>query len=109
MQEIPRKGGLRLKLVLLLLISGLVPLALTGYLTTMEMNQAADVVQDPMANLSTAALNRSALALATTEDTDQVQLAVAKAGQYDGIFKRIEAQGVLSQLLFVPFRIERKP
>ncbi len=95
MQEIPRKGGLRLKLVLLLLISGLVPLALTGYLTTMEMNQAADVVQDRMANLSTAALNRSALALATTEDTDQVQLAVAKAGQYDGIFKRIEAQGVL--------------
>jgi sigma-B regulation protein RsbU (phosphoserine phosphatase) len=94
MQDIPKIGGLRFKIIFLLLVSVL-PIVLAGFITLMEMNQATERVQSRMVNLSTGALNRSALVYATSGDTDQLQLAVAKASQYDAIFKRVQYQAEL--------------
>jgi sigma-B regulation protein RsbU (phosphoserine phosphatase) len=53
----------------------------------MEMNHAARDVQDNITSLSTS-LNRSALAVGP-DDADQVQVATAKARQFDQFFLRI--------------------
>jgi sigma-B regulation protein RsbU (phosphoserine phosphatase) len=84
---------LRLKLLALLMAFSLVPMATMGIISMMEMNQATRDVQEKISNLSTT-LNRSALTVAPDE-ADQVQLAAAKAKQYEEIFKRIRAENEL--------------
>jgi sigma-B regulation protein RsbU (phosphoserine phosphatase) len=78
---------LRLKLLVLLLAFALVPVVVIGVVSVMEMNQASKDVQEKISGLSST-LNRSALTAASNE-ADQVQIAVAKASQYDEFFRRI--------------------
>ena len=81
--------GLRLKLIGILVAFALIPMISIGIISLAEMNQASEDVQSKISNLSTT-LNRSALTVASDE-ADQVQLATAKARQYDEFFKRIMA------------------
>ena len=85
--------GLRLKLFGILVAFALVPMISVGILSLMEMNQASLDVQNNISSLSTS-LNRSALTVAPN-DADQVQLAIAKARQYDEFFKRIASENGL--------------
>lgn len=77
----------------ILIAFALIPMMAVGIISLVEMNQASDDVQNRILNLSTA-LNRSALAVAPG-DADQVQLALAKALQFDEFFERIKADGEL--------------
>ncbi|MGV8174416.1 MAG: SpoIIE family protein phosphatase [Methanothrix sp.] len=85
--------GLRGKLLAVLLALALIPLAVLGILSLMEMNKASYDVQSNINSLSTS-LNRSALAV-VPEDADQVQLAEAKSRQYQEFFLRISSQNEL--------------
>jgi len=85
--------GLRLKLLGILVAFALIPMISIGIISLAEMNQASEDVQSKISNLSTT-LNRSALTVAPDE-ADQVQLATAKARQYDEFFKRIRANNEL--------------
>jgi len=85
--------GLRLKLLGILVAFALIPMISIGIISLAEMNQASEDVQSKISNLSTT-LNRSALTVASDE-ADQVQLATAKARQYDEFFKRIRANNEL--------------
>jgi len=85
--------GLRLKLIGILVAFALIPMISIGIISLAEMNQASEDVQSKISNLSTT-LNRSALTVASDE-ADQVQLATAKARQYDEFFKRIRANNEL--------------
>jgi sigma-B regulation protein RsbU (phosphoserine phosphatase) len=90
MGKISSIGGLRLKLLALLLAFALVPLGSLGVFSLMEMNQAAKDVQEKVSGLSST-LNRSTLTAASNE-ADQVQIALAKANQYDEFFRRIKSE-----------------
>lgn len=90
MGRITGARGLRLKLLLLLLAFALVPMVSIGFISLMEMNQASKDVQEKVFGLSNT-LNRSALTAASNE-ADQVQIAVAKAHQYDEFFGRIRSE-----------------
>ena len=79
MVKITSIGGLRLKVMLLLLAFALVPLIAFEVISLMEMNQASKDVQEKVSDLSNT-LNRSALTAASNE-ADQVQISKAKARQ----------------------------
>jgi len=82
--------GLRLKLLILLLAFALIPVISIGLLTMMEIDRASNDAQERISGLSNT-LNRSALTAASNE-ADQVQIAIAKAGQYDEFFRRIKSE-----------------
>ena len=84
---------LKLKLLVILAAFSLVPMISLGIISLMEMNQAYEDVQSNISSLSTS-LNRSALTVAPNE-ADQVQLAIAKARQYDEFFRRIVSENEL--------------
>jgi sigma-B regulation protein RsbU (phosphoserine phosphatase) len=90
MGRIMRISGLRLKVLVLLLAFALIPVVSLGLFSLMEMNQATKDVQEKVSGLSST-LNRSTLSAASNE-ADQVQIAVAKASQYDEFFKRIQSE-----------------
>ena len=85
--------GLRGKLLVVLVAFALLPMVILGIITLVEMNQASMDVQSNITSLSTS-LNRSALAVGQG-DADQVQLAIAKARQYDEFFERIASENEL--------------
>ena len=93
MPKIAHKERLTLKLLTILLAFSLVPLVMMGILSIMKMNDASDAIQNKITGLNTT-LNRSALTVASTE-TDQLQLAMAKANQYDEFFSRIKMENEL--------------
>ena len=93
MPRIAHKERLTLKLLAILLAFSLVPLVMMGILSIMKMNDASDAIQNKITGLNTT-LNRSALTVASTE-TDQLQLAMAKANQYDEFFSRIKMENEL--------------
>lgn len=82
--------GLNLKFIALFLAVALMPIAAIGIISLTEMDKASKDVQDKISSLNTT-LNRSALT-AASDEADQVQLAVAKARQYDEFFRRIKAE-----------------
>jgi phosphoserine phosphatase RsbU/P len=84
---------LKLRLLVILAAFALVPMISLGVISLMEMNQAYEDVQSNISSLSTS-LNRSALTVAPN-DADQVQLAVAKARQYDEFFRHIVSENEL--------------
>lgn len=88
-----RIDGLSLKLLIILVAFALVPMVTVGFFSLSEMNRASLDVQNNISSLSTS-LNRSALAVAPN-DADQMQLAIAKAGQYDEFFTRIASENEL--------------
>lgn len=79
--------GSKQKILVALVALALLPMTFIGILSLIEMNRAIDDVQNDIISLNTS-LNRSALAVGLN-DADQVQLAVAKAAQYDQFFMRI--------------------
>ncbi len=81
------------KLVAVLMILALLPMISLGILSLGQMQKASLDVQSNISGLSTT-LNRSALA-AEKEDAGQVQLAIAKASQYDEFFNRIISENEL--------------
>jgi sigma-B regulation protein RsbU (phosphoserine phosphatase) len=85
--------GLRGKLLVVLVAFALLPMVILGIITLVEMNQASIDVQSNITSLSTS-LNRSALAVGQG-DADQLQLAIAKARQYDEFFERIASENEL--------------
>jgi len=85
--------GLRGKLLAVLVAFALVPMVILGIISLVEMNRASLDVQSNITSLSTS-LNRSALAVGQG-DADQVQLAIAKARQYDEFFGRIASENEL--------------
>lgn len=85
--------GLKLKLLAILAAFALLPMIIFGLISMIEMNQAYEDVQSNILSLSTS-LNRSALAVAPN-DAEQVQLAIAKAQQYDEFFKHIVSENEL--------------
>lgn len=93
MEKMAGIDGIRLKLLLILVAFALVPVISVGIISLMEMNQASNDVQNNISSLSTS-LNRSALAV-MPGDADQVQLAIAKARQYDEFFERIASENEL--------------
>lgn len=93
MARLMSTGGVRLRWLGILIAFALVPLMAVGFISLFEMNQASNDVQHQILNLSTS-LNRSAL-MAAPDDADQVQLAAAKALQFDEFFKRIKADSKL--------------
>ena len=93
MEKIAGIDGIRLKLLVILVAFALVPVVCVGIISLTEMNQASNDVQNNISSLSTS-LNRSALTV-MPGDADQVQLAIAKAHQYDEFFQRIAAENEL--------------
>ena len=90
MAKIRSIGGLRLKVIVLLLAFALVPVIAVEVISLVEMNQASKDVQEKVSDLSNT-LNRSALTAASNE-ADQVQIAMAKARQYDELFGRVRSE-----------------
>ncbi|MFZ3149618.1 MAG: SpoIIE family protein phosphatase [Methanothrix sp.] len=85
--------GLKGKLLVVLVAFALLPTVILGIISLVEMNQASLDVQSNIIGLSTS-LNRSALAVGKG-DADQVQLAIAKARQYDEFFGRVASENEL--------------
>ncbi|MFZ2183974.1 MAG: hypothetical protein WAV24_05355, partial [Methanothrix sp.] len=85
--------GLRFKILAILAAFALLPLLFMGIISLMEMNQASHDVQENISQLSLS-LNRSAL-LVMPDEADQVQLAIAKANQYNQFFERLTHQNEL--------------
>lgn len=79
-----------LRLMVLILAFALVPVIAVEVISLMEMNQASKDVQEKVSGLSNT-LNRSALTAASNE-ADQVQIAMAKARQYDELFGRVRSE-----------------
>ncbi len=90
MAKIAGIKGESLRIPALLLAVALIPMAAMGIVSLMEMDQASKEVQDSISSLSTT-LNRSAL-IAASDEADQVQLAIAKAHQYNEFFKHLKAE-----------------
>jgi sigma-B regulation protein RsbU (phosphoserine phosphatase) len=90
MAKIAGIKGESLRIPALLLAVALIPMAVVGVVSLMEMDHASKDVQDKISGLSTT-LNRSALTVASNE-ADQVQLAIAKAHQYDNFFKHLKVE-----------------
>jgi sigma-B regulation protein RsbU (phosphoserine phosphatase) len=78
------------KLVAVLISLALLPMICIGIISLDQMEKASIDVQNNISGLSTS-LNRSTLA-SGKEDAGQVQLAIAKASQYDQFFKRIASE-----------------
>lgn len=76
--------------MVLLLAFALVPVITFEVISLMEMNQASNDIQGKVSDLSNT-LNRSALTTASNE-ADQVQIAMAKARQYDELFGRVRSE-----------------
>ena len=85
--------GLGFKIFAILAAFALLPLLFMGIVSLVEMNQASRDVQENISQLSVS-LNRSAL-LVMPNDADQVQLAIAKANQYNQFFGRMAHQNEL--------------
>jgi sigma-B regulation protein RsbU (phosphoserine phosphatase) len=85
--------GLRFKILAILAAFALLPLLFMGIISLLEMNQASRDVQENISQLSLS-LNRSAL-LVMPDEADQVQLAIAKANQYNQFFERLTRQNEL--------------
>jgi len=83
----------RLRIAAIFLAFALLPVALMGILSIKEMNQASRDVEGSISDLSTT-LNRSALTV-EADEADQLQLAIAKAGQYDAFFRQIQSENEL--------------
>ena len=90
MAKIAGIKGESLRIPVLLLAVALIPVAAMGIISLMEMDQASKEVSDSISSLSTT-LNRSAL-IAASDEADQVQLAIAKAHQYNEFFKHLKAE-----------------
>jgi len=87
------KKGTRLRIAAIFLAFALLPVALMGILSIKEMNRASEDVEGRISDLSTT-LNRSALTV-EADEADQLQLAIAKAGQYDTFFRQVQSQNEL--------------
>lgn len=85
--------GLRGKLLVVLLAFAMLPMAFMGILSLGEMNRASSDIEENITSLATS-LNRSALAVGSY-DADQIQLAEAKAHQFDAFFLRIASENEL--------------
>jgi len=85
-------SGIRLKLSILLVAAVVIPIIIAGYISVTEMREAAFDLGGTFSNQSITTINRSSLASATYGGTDQEDLALAKANQYNEFFKRIESQ-----------------
>lgn len=85
--------GTRLKIAAIFLAFALLPVAFMGILSIKEMNRASEDVEGRISDLSTT-LNRSALTV-EADEADQLQLAIAKAGQYDAFFRQVQSQNEL--------------
>ncbi len=90
MAKIAGIRGDSLRIPALLLAVALIPMVAMGVISLMEMDHASKDVQDRISSLSTT-LNRSALTVASDE-ADQVQLAIAKAHQYDNFFEHLKVE-----------------
>ena len=93
MEKIAGIDGLRFKIFAILAAFALLPLLFIGIVSLVEMNQASRDVQENISQLSVS-LNRSALMVMPNE-ADQVQLAIAKANQYNQFFGRLAHQNEL--------------
>jgi serine phosphatase RsbU (regulator of sigma subunit) len=83
----------RLRIATIFLAFALLPVALMGILSIKEMNRASQDVEASISDLSTT-LNRSAL-MVEADEADQLQLAIAKAGQYDAFFRSVQSENEL--------------
>jgi len=90
MAGINASGG---KLLAALAALALLPMICIGIISLEQMQKASVDVKDNISSLSTS-LNRSAL-MVGKEDAGQVQLAIAKARQYDEFFKRVISENEL--------------
>jgi len=93
MQKIAGINGLGFKILAILAAFALLPLLFIGIISLVEMNLASRDVQENISQLSVS-LNRSALMVMPNE-ADQVQLAIAKANQYNQFFGRLARQNEL--------------
>jgi len=93
MEKMAGIKGLRFKIFAILAAFALLPLLFMGIVSLIEMDQASRDVQENISQLSVS-LNRSAL-LVMPNEADQVQLAIAKANQYDQFFGRLARQNEL--------------
>jgi sigma-B regulation protein RsbU (phosphoserine phosphatase) len=85
--------GLGFKIFVILAAFALLPLLYVGIVSLLEMDQASRDVQENITQLSVS-LNRSAL-LVMPNEADQVQLAIAKANQYNEFFGSLAHQNEL--------------
>lgn len=85
--------GLGFRIFVILAAFALLPLLYVGVVSLLEMNQASRDVQENITQLSVS-LNRSAL-LVMPNEADQVQLAIAKANQYNEFFGSLAHQNEL--------------
>lgn len=92
MRKMTGLSGLRLRLFVLLLLAALVPLTIAGIITMLEMNQAAQVAEEKIGNLSVVASEEMASGFGVSSRNVFVEFATAKAGQYDELFARIETE-----------------
>ncbi|OPX78254.1 MAG: Stage II sporulation protein E (SpoIIE) [Methanosaeta sp. PtaB.Bin039] len=100
-------GGLRTKLVVLAVLASLLPLCIASFVTLQELNRSAAEVSDFLYQLNSTTMNHSALSFATSNDTDQEQLALAKAAQYDAFFQSKEWQNRMLAEAVSSGRLER--
>jgi sigma-B regulation protein RsbU (phosphoserine phosphatase) len=82
--------GTTLRIAAIFLALALLPVALMGILSIKQMSQASADVEARISDLSTT-LNRSALTV-EADEADQLQLAIAKAGQYDAFFRQVQSE-----------------
>lgn len=85
--------GFRFKFFAILAAFALLPLLCVGIISLSEMNQASRDVQENISQLSVS-LNRSAL-LVMPNEADQVQIAIAKANQYNELLSRLARESEL--------------
>ena len=81
------------KILAILAAFALLPLLIVGIISLLEMNEASRDVQENISQLSVS-LNRSAL-LVMPNEADQVQLAIAKADQYNELLSRLAHENEL--------------
>ncbi|NYT02017.1 MAG: SpoIIE family protein phosphatase, partial [Methanosarcinales archaeon] len=85
-------AGIRLKLSALLVAAAVLPVIIAGYVSVMELKDASSGFGGTLSDQSITTINRTSLTSATYGGTDQEDLALAKANQYNEFFKRIEFQ-----------------
>ncbi len=93
MKRIAGIKGLGFRIFAILAAFALLPLLFMAVVSHIEMNAASRDVQENISQLSVS-LNRSALSVMPNE-ADQVQLAIAKANQYNQFFGRLAHQNEL--------------
>ena len=92
MQKMRNISGLRAKMLALFLVIALVPLAIFGTITLLEMNSAVSHAEEEMANRSLLISESSKSEFNTTYERELVELTAAKASQYEELFRRIETE-----------------